>query len=210
MASGIVQVTLIQTGLCVESGIWETKNDSDVKLSSGIESVRTESGIAAADRSATVTLTTQSAISLAGRASDWPALYMSTDVSSTKIGLGVPTSPLKAFMSGIWEFAAAGTLVEITKGCSAAYIPKEGPSMVTRPDPSTELADEPGEVVDLGKVTKYARLCIPLGTKAGPCVFVQQRFKTFNQKIIPNPTQNHKLLCVSTDTRMGIRTNEGK
>ena len=134
--------------------MWETKNGSEVKLSSGIASVRTESGIIAADLSATVTFTIQSAISLAGRASDWPALYMSMDVSSTKIGLGVPTCTSEEFINDIWVFSTVGGLVGIAKGRSASYIPKEGSSMVTRPDTSVELGDEADDGVDLGKVTK--------------------------------------------------------
>jgi hypothetical protein len=113
-----------------------------------------EGGIVAADLIAIVTLTIQSAIWIGGMAEDWPALYMSMDVSSTKIGLGVPISVLEEFMSGVCEFATAGEVVGITKGCSASYIPNDGSSVEIRPGTAAGPADATSEVVDLGKVTK--------------------------------------------------------
>ena len=38
--------------------------------------------------------------------------------------------------------------------------------------------------------------------------FRSTKVQNFNHKIIPNPTQNHNLLCVSKDTRKDIQTSE--
>ncbi len=107
---GIVKLAVTNVDPFVLAGIGESASRFEVTFSSGISTVSVGASDAMTERTARVTMTTQSASWFARTMDVWPALEISSELSSMNT---LPVDASKGCAAGVVTFAVAG--VSVTK-----------------------------------------------------------------------------------------------